>query len=335
MASALYPSGVGWRGVNRAGMEYGDDWDGWTGQTWFDVPTAAQIADELSYFNAKGMNVIRLPISWERLQHELNGPLDATYVAGMMSYIDAATGAGFSVVLDLHNYNRYATGTHDAGGMQVDGYTQQVMGDGVLAISHLVDVWVKLTNLVQTNPDVILGLMNEPHDFPMISTAWFAGLQQVIDAIRAAGSTQLILVPNSRGSDVDHWDTYAPNGGPLDSVAALAITDGANNYAFDMHAYQDTPSSATSYASLVATVAAWANDNGKKLFLSELGSLSGTPNGAAAVGGLLAKLDSDGVWLGWTAWDLPPYALTNGTHTADAPSMAWYDPSLTPYFLGP
>jgi endoglucanase len=320
--------GVGWRGINRAGMEYGDDWDGWSGQTWFEIPTTAQTTNELSYFKTKGFNVIRLPISWERVQHELNGPLDTTYVAGMLSYIGAATEAGFYVVLDLHNYNRYATGTHDAGGAQLNSYTQHVMGDGVLAISHLVDVWVKLTNLVQS-PNVILGLMNEPHDFPMTSTVWFAGIQQVIDAIRAAGSKQLILVPNSRGSDVDHWSTYAPNGGPLDSVAALAITDSANNYAFDMHAYQDDPPSAAAYANLVATVATWANNNGKKLFLSELGSKSGAANGAAAVGALLSKLDSDGVWLGWTAWDLPPYALTNDRFTADAPSMAWYDPSLT------
>jgi endoglucanase len=81
--------------------------------------------------------------------------------------------------------------------------------------------------------------MNEPHDFPVPSNTWFADLQQVIDAIRGTGAGQLILVTNSRGSDVDHWNVYAPNGGPLDSDAALAITDSAGNYAFDMHAYQD------------------------------------------------------------------------------------------------
>jgi hypothetical protein len=43
----------------------------------------------------------------------------------------------------------------------------------------------------------------------------------MIDAIRETGADQLILVPNSRGSDVDHWATYSPNGGSLDSVAAL------------------------------------------------------------------------------------------------------------------
>jgi endoglucanase len=25
-----YPTGVRFRGLNRAGAEYGDDWDGWT-----------------------------------------------------------------------------------------------------------------------------------------------------------------------------------------------------------------------------------------------------------------------------------------------------------------
>jgi len=93
---------------------------------------------------------------------------------------------------------------------------------------------VKLTALLLDNPKVIFNLMNEPHDFPLDSTTWFAGIQTVIDAIRDAGSTHLILVPNSRGSDTTHWSAWSPNGGPVDSVAALAISD--TNFAFDMRA---------------------------------------------------------------------------------------------------
>jgi endoglucanase len=296
----------------------------------------SQTASELAYFKSKGFNTIRLPISWERLQHALNGPLDATYVAGMLAYINSATAAGFYIVLDLHNYNRYAENVFNASGAQVGVYTQRIMGDGVLQISHLSDVWVKLAQLVLTNHKVIFNLMNEPHDFPLDATTWFAGIQTVMNAIRATGSTHLILVPNSRGSDVDHWDVYAPNlGTVLDSVAALAITDSANNYAFDMHAYQDNPASATSYSDLVSLVTGWAKTNKKKLFLSEMGTVTTAANGPAGVGGLLSYLNSNSdVWLGWMPWNLPPYSVTDTSYVADSTEMPWYAPFLLANFLG-
>lgn len=321
-----------WRGINRAGMEYGDDWNGWTGQTYFEIPSNTAITAEIAYYKAKGMNIVRLPISWERIQYTLNGPLTTTYVNGMMNYINKFTAAGFQVVLDLHAYARYAQNTHNASGVQQSGYTQRTMGDGFLTFAHLTDVWTKLTNLVKANPRVILGLMNEAHDFPIQSAAWFAGIQNVVNAIRAAGSTQLILIPNTRGSDVTHWSTYAPNGGALDSVAALAITD--SNYAFDMHAYQDSPTSATSYASLVTPVTTWAKTNKRRLFLSELGVNKSAANGAVGIAGLINYLNANSdVWLGFTPWNLPPYDLWTGNYTVDGPALNFYKPFLTPGLL--
>jgi endoglucanase len=58
-----YPTGVGFRGLNRAAAEYGDDWDGWTGQTFYTFPTAT----ELAFYDDRGFNALRFPISWERL----------------------------------------------------------------------------------------------------------------------------------------------------------------------------------------------------------------------------------------------------------------------------
>jgi endoglucanase len=157
-------------------------------------------------------------------------------------------------------------------------------------------------------------------------------VQTVIDAIRAVGANQLILVPNSRGSDVDHWEKYPPNGGSLDSVAALTITDKADNYAFDMHAYQDQPETESSYAELLTPVTDWAANNGKRLFLSELGVVNEAANGQMGLGNLLSYLsDHSDVWIGWTAWNLSPYNITaDGDYTSDGPQMSWYTPYLTP-----
>src|SRR5436190_7924878 len=233
---SIYRAGVKYRGLNRAGAEFGDDWDGWSGQEFYTFPTKAKLGAELTYYGSKGFNILRLPISWERLQHELNGDLDKAYKNQVASFVKQANAGGWAVILDLHNYNRYAIGAFDDTGQQVNTYSQQILGDGTLSIDHLADVWTKLATLFKRTSKVIFNIMNEPHDFPIESDDWFPMIQTVIDAIRAAGAKQLILVPNSRGSDVDHWNTYAPNGGSLDSVASLTITDSANNYAFDMHA---------------------------------------------------------------------------------------------------
>ena len=327
-----YPTGVKYRGVNRAGAEYGDDWDGWTGQTYYTFPTKTELASELTFYGDRGFNTMRLPISWERLQHRLNGRLDAAYKRRVRSFTNQANAAGWVVIIDLHNYNRYATGAFNSAGVQVASYTQQILGDGSLAATHLADVWSKIATMFLGKSKVIFNIMNEPHDFPMTSDIWFSSIQTVIDAIRATGAQQLILVPNSRGSDVDHWDTYAPNGGSLDSVAALGITDSAENYAFDMHAYQDSPGSAASYVDLLTPVTDWAITNGKRLLLSEMGIANGAANGASALGNLLTYLNNNNdVWIGWTTWNLPPYNISqDGNYTVDGPEMAWYTPHLTP-----
>lgn len=337
-SDGTYSTGVKFRGINRAGPEYGDDWDGWTGQTYFTFPSSSQLAAELSYLAAKGMNVIRLPISWERIQHTLNGALNATYQGNVSSFISQATAAGFYVILDLHNYHRYATGTHSAPGVQQSGYVQRVMGDGFLTTAHLQDIWVRLANLYKSNTKVIFNLMNEPHDFPMNSTNHFAGQQAVLNSIRSTGSTNLILIANTRGSDIDHWSSYSPgdlvlgagNGGPKDSVAALAITDSANNYAFDMHTYQG----GSNWTTHADNIISWARANNKKLFFTEIGINTSASGGGSTVANFLTKLNNAGdVVLGWNVWNLTPYNVTQGNYTSDAPAMAWYSPFLTPNIL--
>ncbi len=337
-----YPTGVAYRGINRAGMEYGNDWDGWTGQTYYEMPSSTQISAELAYYKGRGFNLIRLPISWERIQHTLNGPLDTDYSNGMMNYINLATAQGFTLVLDLHNYNRYATGAFNAAGNQTTNYVQRVIGDGTLTVAHLADVWTKLANLVKTNPQVILNLMNEPHDLPMTSATWFSGIQTVMNAVRATGSTQLILVPNTRGSDVGHWHTWAPGGGPLDSVAALSITDSANNHAFDMHSYYPEgygSNDESSYGAQLTAVTHWARTHGKKLFLSEMGIGIHQSYAQPQITNALTFMNNNSdVWIGWSPWDLTTWQLTTNNHTADYTTngltpMNWYAAFLTANFL--
>ena len=133
--------------------------------------------------------------------------------------------------------------------------------------------------------------------------ALFAGYQTVVHAVRATGAPQLILFPNTRSSDTHHWSTWAPQGGPLDAVAALSMTDRAHQLAFDMHSYTGTDS----WNDAITGVTDWAHAHGQRLFLSELGTTSGAP----AVATLLTYLNAHAdVWVGWMVWNLAPYAIS-------------------------
>jgi endoglucanase len=66
--------------------------------------------------------------------------------------------------------------------------------------SSFADLWGKLAFHYKSNPEVIFGLMNEPHD--QSAAAWLSSANAAIAAIRSAGATQQILVPDS------YWDMH-------------------------------------------------------------------------------------------------------------------------------
>jgi endoglucanase len=343
------------RGVNRSGAEWGIEWNGWQDEEhphYFEWPSVTVRTKEFDYFESKGMNVIRLPISWERIQHTLNGPLDPKYQDDLVKYVTAATSRGFAVIIDLHNYGRYATGAHNASDVEVKtGYTQHRLGDGTLKFEHVADVWRRIAMIsdIISNPRVIFNLMNEQHDADpsLDSRAIFTGYQTVLDAVRATGAKQLVLFPNTRSSDTHHWSTWSPQGGPLDSdnlsppyETALKVKDSADNLAFDMHSYEGctvcTPTcvacdkwtpSPSQPNSDIKVVTDWARANGKRLFLSEFG----TESGATVVSTLLRCINSNpDVWVGWTVWNLHPYWISVTDRStgvvSDTEKMPWYAP---------
>ena len=59
-------------GVNLAGAEFGATGTIGTYGMDYTYPTA----DELAYYASKGVDSIRLPFTWERIQPTLDGPLD-------------------------------------------------------------------------------------------------------------------------------------------------------------------------------------------------------------------------------------------------------------------
>jgi endoglucanase len=205
-------------GVNLAGAEFGSNVPGTFG-TDYTYPTHA----EIDYYASKGMSVIRLPFLWERIQHTQNGSLDSVELGRLDDVVNYTTGKGLKIEIEPHNYG-YGFGA--------------LIGSTQTPNSAFADVWGKLALHFKSNPDVIFGLMNEPHD--QSASAWLGSANAAIAAIRNAGASQEILVPGSYWDGAWTW-TSTDNA----AVIGTGVQDAGHNFAFEVHQYLDADGSGT------------------------------------------------------------------------------------------
>jgi endoglucanase len=173
--------------------------------------------------------------------------------------------------------------------------------------------------------------MNEPHDMP--TEAWVDDANASLAAIRAAGATNLVLVPGNAWDGAHAWtdnDYGTPN-----AVAMLSVVDPGDNYAFEVHQYLDANFSGDGPECVSTTIGStsmvaftgWLRDNGLRGFLGELGAPF-TPICAAAIEDQLAYTEANSdVYLGWMWWSAGPwwgnYALSiEPQGGVDRPMMA-------------
>jgi endoglucanase len=284
---ALAQSALRYAGVNLAGAEFNSAKK--PGVVFKDYTYPAESA--YAYVAAQGMNIVRLPFLWERLQPVAHGELDAAQLGYLRTAVERARLHGLRVILDVHNYAKY------------DGV--RIGGDAVPA-SALADLWRRLGIAFGNDEAVVFGLMNEPNGMP--ADDWAATAQLAIDAIRGAGAYNLILVPGTAFTGAHSWSSTwygVPN-----AQALLAISDPAENMAFEVHQYLDATSSGTSPACVSTTVGSeklrgftqWLRDHGQRGFLGEFGASSDATCMAALDDMLGYVHDNADVWVGWTAW---------------------------------
>ena len=160
MASPLSSTSIG---INLSGMEYAPEKPGVAGTTYV-VPSTA----ELQYYQSQGLDLIRLPVSWQQLQPTLNTGLNSTYINQIQGVLDTAASLGMKVIIDLHN-----------GG----GEGNDKLG-GTITNAEFADLWSRVSSTLSGNPG--LGgydIMNEPNNMPSASV-WPGAAQAAIDAIR-------------------------------------------------------------------------------------------------------------------------------------------------------
>jgi endoglucanase len=273
-------------GVNIAGAEFGKAIPGRAGTDYF-YPSATTVG----YFAEAGMNTIRLPFRWERLQRSLYAELDAEELARIDTVVGHATERGLDIILDVHNYA---------------AYERRVIGSETVPVDALADLWARLAAHYKDNRKIIFGLMNEPKGLP--TETWLAAANAAIGAIRSRGATNLVLVPGNGWTGAHSWlgRSYGtPNGEVM-----LGIVDPARNYAFEVHQYLDRDFSGTNPQCRSETVGAdslvkfteWARRHGRRGFLGEFGGGSDATCIAALDRMLSFMQENRDVWLGWTYW---------------------------------
>ena len=186
--------------------------------------------------------------------------LDATNFSKYDQLVQACLTTGAHCIVDIHNYARF---------------NGLIIGQGGPTNAQFANIWSQIATKYAKEPNVIFGVMNEPHDIPDIAI-WAASVQAAVTAIRQAGATtQLILLP---GTDFTGAQTFISNGS-AGNLSTVNNPDGTNtSLIFDVHKYLDSDGSgqATTCTSnhiddTFVPLAAFLKANNRTAILSETG----------------------------------------------------------------
>ncbi|MEK6730959.1 MAG: glycoside hydrolase family 5 protein [Pseudomonadota bacterium] len=280
------------RGINLSGAEAGDHYI----SQWMPGNIDAK------YFVEKGMNTVRLPINWTYITATPDATTPSPAGQGYLNTVHQSVSDLLTnkviVILDLHNYMRFAPGgTDPSAGQIVDP-------------NNMSAIWTILSNqfkdLATAYPDhLILEIMNEPHD--MSTQDVLDNENAAIVAIRNSGLKNLILLDGNDWTGLHSWE----DDNSIYFIPAN-IKDTENNYALSVHQYFDANSSGTQQECLalneyqnvahINEFVTWAKNNGMRAIVTEFGS-NANQNCYDDGNYFLQQLEaSPDVFLGWTAW---------------------------------
>ena len=271
-------------GVNLAGAEFGEP--GGAHGTGYRYPDDSEIDD----IAKRGFTILRLPFLWERLQPVLSEALDAKEFERLDHVVTRSLDKKLAIILDLHNYARRG---------------DDVIGSDSLPIAAFADVWRRLAERYKARDGVVFGLMNEPHD--MKTEDWAKASQAAIDSIRATRACNRILVPGNAWTGAHSWRSNSY--GTPNAIAMASVSDPAKRMTYEFHQYLDSDWSGraptcqrpSDVVAALAVATDWLRKEKATGFLGEIGA-GADKQCLAGLSAMLAHLNANDVWKGWTAW---------------------------------
>ena len=220
-------------GVNRSGSEYscsGDDGQGGQGYGVFQGPVNARAIEAMKTWK---VNAVAIPLNeacWLGGIGGLNPQFTGeAYRSQIESYVKRLNAHGIYAVLRLSGA---APGDNAYGA--IPGDTESPMADA----DHSLDFWTSVASRFAGNRAVLFHAYDEPHKVswecvlsgctvdadgsdgePVVGPYEAVGHQAIVDAIRAAGATQPIIISGiDFAGSLDRWREFVPSD-PLGSIA--------------------------------------------------------------------------------------------------------------------
>jgi hypothetical protein len=300
-------------GVNRSGGEFScvQNTGLWNG------PMDQASIDAMKTW---GVNAVRVPLNeacWNAESYVPAAYAGAAYQQAVLAYVNLLTQNGLIAILDLHWTDGVYTGSSSAC-TSAQAICQKPMPDAAQAVPF----WTSMANTFKSNGAVIFDLFNEPYPERATgneTTGWqcwlnggtcagitysVAGMQQLVNAVRGTGATNIIALGGlAYSNDMTSWLAYKP-------------TDSAGNLVASHHSYNfNSCSNASCWDSQLAPVIAQV-----PLIAGEIGE---NDCGSSYITTLMNWLDAKGTgYLGWTwnNWDCSsgPSLISDYTGAATA-----------------
>ncbi|MFJ5110488.1 cellulase family glycosylhydrolase [Streptomyces sp. NPDC088551] len=301
-------------GVNRSGGEFACI----QGYGIFDGPVDDASVRAIADWK---VNTVRIPLNeecWLGLAHVKPEYAGANYIAAVRQFVTRLEAHGITPVVELHwTHGRYTGGDSHCPDTEY-ATCQKPMPNA----RYTPAFWTSVAQTFKDDPAVVFDLFNEPFpdratgDIDAAWTCWrdggncpgidfeVAGMQSLVNAVRATGAQNLVLIPGiAYSNDMRQWLTYRP-------------ADPAGNLAAAWHTYNfNVCASESCWNEQLAPVAA------EVPFVA--GEIGENTCSHGYIDRVMAWLDSHGAsYLGWTwnTWDCSsgPALISdyNGTPTS-------------------
>jgi endoglucanase len=208
-------------GVNRASGEFACV----QGKgMWDSGPVDQASVDAMRAWNVRA---VRIPLNEDCWLGLSGSPSGATYQQAVKDYVNILVANGINPILDLHWTHGQYTGNISACA-DVNATCQKPMP----SMQYTPTFWTQVANAFRGNDAVVFDLFNEP--YPDAADNWanpaaewrclrdggtcagftyeVAGMQDLLDAVRATGATNVVMSAGIRWTnDLSQWLTYKPN----------------------------------------------------------------------------------------------------------------------------